>query len=175
MRTIAKRKPRYGDVIGVDRGLYQHYGVYISPESVIEYGSASGDFGGEIRVQEVSLKKFLGDDSEFFICVFPDIEQSDPDASPHDWVDLLRLIRRTFKGERYHLYTPEETVQRARSKLGETQYNLLLRNCEHFAIWCKTGVSESSQVNRILHMLEDKIKLRFSDEAALSNKSADGS
>ena len=53
----------------------------------------------------------------------------------------------------YHLYSGEETVRRARSKLGEGGYNLALNNCEHFAVWCKTGVKDSSQVNSVLDML----------------------
>ncbi|MDU1323667.1 MAG: lecithin retinol acyltransferase family protein [Clostridiales bacterium] len=34
----------------------------------------------------------------------------------------------------YHLYSPEETVSRARSRLGEEKYALPFNNCEHFAI-----------------------------------------
>ena len=51
------------------------------------------------------------------------------------------------------LYTPEETVRRARSKLGESEYNLIFNNCEHFAIWCKTGVSKFEQVDEIIDFL----------------------
>ena len=50
----------------------------------------------------------------------------------------------------YHLYTPEETVIRARERIGETQYSLWTNNCEHFAIWCKTGISESHQIEDLL-------------------------
>ncbi|WP_373479327.1 lecithin retinol acyltransferase family protein [Geminocystis sp.] len=43
-------------------------------------------------------------------------------------------------------FIPDVTVKRAFSRLGENQYNLLFNNCEHFATWCKTGVSESQQI-----------------------------
>lgn len=43
-------------------------------------------------------------------------------------------------------FIPEIVVQRARSRLGESKYNLLFNNCEHFATWCKTGISDSKQV-----------------------------
>lgn len=43
-------------------------------------------------------------------------------------------------------FIPEVVVKRAFSRLGENKYNLLFNNCEHFATWCKTGVSESQQV-----------------------------
>ena len=44
-------------------------------------------------------------------------------------------------------YGPRETVQRARSKIGKGGYNLFTHNCEHFAIWCKTGQLESTQLS----------------------------
>jgi hypothetical protein len=43
-------------------------------------------------------------------------------------------------------YSPSVVVQRAKSKLGESGYNLFGNNCEHFATWCKTGDWESQQV-----------------------------
>lgn len=43
-------------------------------------------------------------------------------------------------------FIPDVTVKRALSRLGENKYNLLFNNCEHFATWCKTGVSESQQI-----------------------------
>lgn len=43
-------------------------------------------------------------------------------------------------------YLPEIVMQRAESRLGEQQYQLLTNNCEHFANWCKTGKNESQQL-----------------------------
>lgn len=43
-------------------------------------------------------------------------------------------------------YIPSTVVQRAESRLGEQQYNLVFNNCEHFATWCKTGVNRSAQI-----------------------------
>jgi hypothetical protein len=43
-------------------------------------------------------------------------------------------------------YVPDVVVERAESRLGEQQYNLLTNNCEHFATWCKVGRSESRQL-----------------------------
>ncbi|MBD2460188.1 lecithin retinol acyltransferase family protein [Oscillatoria sp. FACHB-1407] len=37
-------------------------------------------------------------------------------------------------------------IQRAESRVGEQQYNLVSNNCEHFATWCKTGINRSEQV-----------------------------
>lgn len=36
-------------------------------------------------------------------------------------------------------YSTDEVIERAYSRLRESQYNLLVNNCEHFAIWCRNG------------------------------------
>lgn len=43
----------------------------------------------------------------------------------------------------------EDIVRRARSRLGERSYDLLLNNCEHFSNWCRTGEARSAQVDRL--------------------------
>ncbi|MFS6826641.1 lecithin retinol acyltransferase family protein [Cyanobium sp. ATX-6F1] len=47
--------------------------------------------------------------------------------------------------------SPGVTLRRAMGRLGEQRYNLLFNNCEHFAIWCKTGRHRSPQVEDWLH------------------------
>lgn len=42
--------------------------------------------------------------------------------------------------------TPDVTIERARSRIGEASYRLVFNNCEHFATWCKTGQHDSEQV-----------------------------
>ena len=41
---------------------------------------------------------------------------------------------------------PERVMSRAVSSLGARGFDPLVSNCEHFAVWCKTGRKESSQV-----------------------------
>ena len=48
---------------------------------------------------------------------------------------------------RSKFFSAKETVQRAREKIGERKYNLLFHNCEHFAVWCKTGLEVSTQAS----------------------------
>ncbi len=43
-------------------------------------------------------------------------------------------------------FIPEVVVERAESRIGEDEYNFLFNNCEHFATWCKTGISDSKQI-----------------------------
>ncbi|MGL5083930.1 MAG: lecithin retinol acyltransferase family protein [Microcoleaceae cyanobacterium] len=50
-------------------------------------------------------------------------------------------------------YIPDTVIRRAESRLGERKYNLLFNNCEHFATWCITGVSDSRQIRDFVPIL----------------------
>ncbi|MBQ6971360.1 MAG: lecithin retinol acyltransferase family protein [Synergistaceae bacterium] len=146
--------PKNGDILRVNRGLYSHYGVYVSDsDHVIHYTGANGpdDFNGIVR--ETTLAEFLNGSPAYSVCTFPEHPADLPAA--HEGNRLSRILRfiREVKLTGYHLYSGDETVRRARSKLGEGGYNLAFNNCEHFAVWCKTGVKESSQVNRVLDII----------------------
>ena len=47
-------------------------------------------------------------------------------------------------------FIPDVVVQRAQNRLGERKYNFLFNNCEHFASWCKTGISYSKQIRNFI-------------------------
>ena len=151
-----RQSPQNGDVIRVNRGLYSHYGVYVADSNhVIHYTGATGpeDFNGIVR--ETTLAEFLNGAENFSVCNFPERPQNDSRLLARKKGGLFQLWQ-LFKAIRlkdYHLYSGEETVQRARSKLGEGGYNLALNNCEHFAVWCKTGGKDSSQVDHIIDII----------------------
>ena len=42
--------------------------------------------------------------------------------------------------------SPDHSVNRAHSRLGERSYNLLFNNCEHFVMWCIKDLHHSPQV-----------------------------
>jgi hypothetical protein len=114
--------PQKGDVIYVNRGLYQHYGIYNNDESVIHF---SPDQGKEISpenayIRQTSLLEFLnGGDLEIDNSVKPGFP---PEEIAHR---VLRLVGTNLK-----------------------KYNLLSFNCEHFAFWCATGELKSKQVDK---------------------------
>lgn len=151
---LASRPLEPGDVLMVNRsgGLYQHYGVYAGDGRVIHYAARGSDFGGEISIHETDLDTFRGESKYVYPLDFPDEAGIPTRRLPGgipligDGSDTLEFFDLVRQGS-YHLYSPEETVARAKSRLGETSYSLPLNNCEHFAVWCKTGVHESHQVN----------------------------
>lgn len=121
-----REEPLPGDVIYVKRmgDLYRHYGIYAGHNRVIHYAGRGGDWGDDVSIHEAPLHEFLQDARHFTICRFK--------------------TRCDIPG--YHLYSREETMRRAYLRLGERNYNLISNNCEHFAIWCRTNISTSSQV-----------------------------
>ena len=48
----------------------------------------------------------------------------------------------------------ETVIQRAKIRIGEVGYDVFGNNCEHFAVWCKTGKHESTQVESLRHAVK---------------------
>lgn len=142
-----------GDVIGVSRnGLYEHYGIYLGNGRVIHYCGEGNDFGGRVTVHEAPFSEFIKESKSCFAVWFDDgrpvkLQQATTFlfCGSNDYYENNYKIRRT-------VFSAEETVRRARGRLGEEKYNLVTNNCEHFAMWCKTGVSDSSQVKQFIRL-----------------------
>lgn len=126
--------PQPGDVIYVHRkwGLlpYNHYGVFI------------GD-AGKLKNQVIH---FSGKEK--------DIAFSEADIIQSSLEDFL-------KGGKLHIQKPnikgwkpfvtDEIIMRAKENIGKQkgEYNLVFKNCEHFANWCRFGRRKSGQVTRV--------------------------
>jgi len=155
-----------GDILGIKRagGIYEHYGVYIGNDEVVHYSGRDGDFNGEITVHVAPMSEFLNGTENFFVLDFPD-EYGVPtkiNAVGNTSIlnlDGINILENLTSESDYHLYSPEETVKRAFSRVGENKYSLAFNNCEHFAIWCKTGISESHQVNTVIENIMIPLKV----------------
>ncbi len=141
-----------GDVIGVHRLHdtmlipYIHYAVYIGSGKIIHYS--------EDKVKEADMGSFfIGSPSRsYFLIDFEKLNRilNDYTSAPlrlEHYPNPLKFSRGPYK-----LYSAEETINRARSKIGEKKYNSVFNNCEHFAMWCKTGESESNQTADMLKL-----------------------
>ncbi len=142
-----------GDVLGVSRnGLYEHYAIYMGEGRVIHYCGETRDFGGKVTIHEAPFSDFIKDSDTFFVVWFDDGRpvkiQKSTSFLFNSGVDFYNG---TFQRKKRNVYSLEETMKRAKSRIGEADYNLATNNCEHFAMWCKTGVAESSQVSHILN------------------------
>ena len=136
--------------MGVSRGPYEHYAIYAGNGRVIHYCGEGSDFNGRVSVHEAPFDEFLKGSRSFFVLSF----EGDTPGKIHFGIGPVLRPR----VERYPIrisktYSREETLKRAYSRIGEEKYNILTNNCEHFALWCKTGRSESTQVKTFIRLL----------------------
>jgi hypothetical protein len=127
--TVSPASPRFlkkGDVVFARRMMYRHYGIYAGKKKVIHYAKKESHVRRETAIEETSIQEFSKGDPVYVI---------------------------KFPKNLDRLYSPGETVKRAKSRTGSTDYNLVFNNCEHFAYWCRTGKHESSQVKDVCEKL----------------------
>jgi hypothetical protein len=144
-------------------GLYEHYAIYIGNGEVIHYAGDDKEISPQnARVCKADLSKFInGDDDSWFVVYFggkfPVKIRNQTKFMSNTSVDCFG-VGAFKKKDDIKIYSDEETVERAFSRLGEKKYNLVINNCEHFAMWCKTGVSVSYQVKKVERDLERAVE-----------------
>lgn len=65
-------------------------------------------------------------------------------ASLRDFIGDATSINRNNERAQY---SKDEIICRAQSRLGESEYNVVTNNCEHFAIWCRCGDQYYASIN----------------------------
>lgn len=110
------------DHIFVIRPGYTHHGIYVGNGKVVHY--APTDFG-EVCIFETTIDEFRK-----WLLPFDSICDT----------ELYKLYR-FKKSDSPIRYTSDEVVNRAYSRIWETEYNLVFNNCEHFARWCRCNQS----------------------------------
>ncbi len=136
-----------GDHVYVHRTAYTytHHGILVrgGPDSesarVVHFTGEPGTRRSmrDANVAETTLREFLGD------------KASDDDlrVAAYNCSRWNKLWKRSGTVYDLESVSPEETVSRARGKVGKMggKYSLLFDNCEHFATWCKSGTAASEQ------------------------------
>lgn len=128
-----EKTPVYGDIVRTRVRFYYHYGIYLDETRVIQFGLPDNrDIPSEeIRVLSTDVRTFLGGGI---------IETGKPD----------REERRTMR-------TPDEIARQAQSRLGQTGYNILHNNCEHFVYECAFGQPQSGWLEEARSKLRKKL------------------
>ena len=120
-------EPACGSMIRVQAGSIHHYGVYVSPDEVIQFGLApnrrAGQRDADVRVLPTSLADFQNG----VACEAAVFDPEETATHP----------------------TPVEAVAAARRRIGEGNYHIIYNNCEHFAYECVTGKKYSEQVDGV--------------------------
>jgi len=112
IECVTIKIPNKGDVVWAIR-LPCHCGIYEGDDSVIHFAPLNGSKIKEDAVIHRSTLAEFANGSPVFVIEFP----------PEKCLPT------------------EETISRARSRLDESDYNMFLNNCDHFATWCKIGGS----------------------------------
>jgi hypothetical protein len=141
------------------RGLYSHHGIDCGDGSVIHY---SGEDWERPTVRRSSAEEFAGDD-EIEVRSYGALERSASEARTwvsgastrfHRVADELRGLNVDAED-----LTPDAVVARAESRLGEGEFDFVMSNCEHFASWCKTGLSSSKQIDALWRLMLEPVPL----------------
>ncbi|MEC9093003.1 MAG: lecithin retinol acyltransferase family protein [Planctomycetota bacterium] len=111
------------DHLFIDCGGYSHHGIYLGNHRVIHF--------------ESTLRRKL-----------PAFCNKNPPRIQEVTIDDF-AANQTIHVRHYTLpvFSPATTIALAQSQVGKTGYSLLQDNCEHFAVWCKTGRRQSTQVS----------------------------
>ena len=127
-----------GDLIVFQRKLFKHYAVNVGNEEIVHVTSAEGrnisldvveGIAGQICSSSISNKAVV---------------------KKENFQDFYQKGDKVYVEE--HKKTPlptEDIVRRAENRVGEEGYNLLWKNCEHFAHWCRYGEEESTQADAL--------------------------
>ena len=125
--------PTPGAPVRVKVSFYYHYGIFVSRDSVIQFGLPDGPSrpAEEIRVLSTDVYTFLqGGDLEVG---FPD------------------------RGERKKLRSADQVVANAQSRIGQGGYDLLHNNCEHFMYECLFGQPDSPTISSLRTRIRQKL------------------
>ncbi|WP_256760103.1 lecithin retinol acyltransferase family protein [Cohnella sp. WQ 127256] len=132
-----------GDIIGITRWGYEHYGIYCGNNRVVHFTSLQSDVSSSNNmIVETGMSVFMRGQTKLFIL---DVEKLIDEKQIFSYLLLV-------EGKQYRIFEGSETVRRARSMLGKTNYDLLYNNCEHFVMWCRAGVPEMNQ-HRLFHRI----------------------
>ncbi|XP_056012807.1 phospholipase A and acyltransferase 2-like [Ostrea edulis] len=134
------RRARAGDLLEFNRGWYSHWGVYIGNEQVVHLGGVDNDgLNGTIKSNHV----FTISGKTFNKAVV---------RKDNFWKVVLdsKVDINNGKDKKCRPRAAHEVVKEALSKLGEIGYNVLWKNCEHFAAFCRYGVNWSEQADKAL-------------------------
>ena len=113
------KAPEYGDMIRVKVSFFHHYGIFVDENTIVQFGlrDNSNTPPDDIAVITTDIDVFAN--GEF-------VEKTVPEQD-----------------EKKKRYSPDETVKKALSRIGERGYNILNNNCEHFVNECYFGEKKS--------------------------------
>lgn len=119
-----------GDVVTFDRGSIRHQALYIGERQVIHLWAPMDGGIFKVRIDPIALVHEAHDDPQ---------RRCSMRRSTSEFDAVMKQVGASTP------FTHDEVVRRARSRLGNSRYQLVTHNCEHFVTWARYGVGYSSQ------------------------------
>ena len=114
-----------GDHVFIYRSGYSHHGIDIGEGKVVHFESDPWRKMADTIANSESAR--------INVTSLEDFARGAPiNVRQYDLADAIEVV-----------------VRRAESRVGDRDYDVFANNCEHFAVWCKTGVHQSTQVDSL--------------------------
>ena len=128
------KQPSFGDIIRTKVTFYHHYGIFVSPDEVIQFGTPDNvsQPAESVKVLTTDIYAFMG--------------KGEIEVGEAEMAELATLKK------------AQERVSTARSRLGEGGYDILHNNCEHFVYECAFGQKKSFFLDDVRESLRKKLK-----------------
>ena len=117
-----------GDAVRVNMGAYYHYGICTAEDRIVQFGLP------QINLNPDEVKVCTTDIATFLCGKFAEVMVLD-------------------KKEQKTANNKTTIIEKAENAIGETGYNILHNNCEHFVNRCVFNNNKSSQVEDIEHQM----------------------
>ena len=122
---MSKYGLQVGDLVEFDKIVYKHWAVYVGDNKIVHYKKV----GKVVEILHEDIDSYIN--NCFVLCRH---------AKKKKMGIINRIVHESL------IFSGNQVAERALSKVGMTGYNLLFKNCEHFAKWCKYNVPMSEQV-----------------------------
>ena len=110
-----------GDHLISARSGYSHHGLYLGRNKVIHYSGSSGLTLQNGTIEIVELEIFCQGNG-YTVQTYP-----------------------------FRIYDHKNSIDRAKSRLGEDWYSILRYSCEIFVRWCIIGTHSSETIDKLIH------------------------
>ena len=122
---MSKYGLQVGDLVEFDKIVYKHWAVYVGGNKIVHYNKV----GEVVEILHEDIDSYINNRFVLF-----------RRAKKKKMGIINRLVHEST------IFSGKEVAERALNKVGMTSYNLLFKNCEHFAKWCKYDVPMSEQI-----------------------------
>ena len=137
--------PRRGDLLGVQRTLFTHFGIYLGDNKVAHM---IPDILPVLTTDQRLIGSVISNKRLILGCVYKcaTVRVDTLEDFAYGCTILVNPMEKTMKAP---ALPNEEVAKRAEKHVGSIPYSLLWNNCEHFVTFCRYGHAASRQTEKV--------------------------